>query len=267
MKEFENTVPYNSCKAAAFYSVNEGRYLYSRNINNSITLGSVTKLLTADLALKFLSPEKIITVGTERELLPPHPSLCIIYQGHRLSMSDLLKGLLLRSGCDAAYTIAAAAARAAFPSESLSSSQAIARFVEMMNEHASSLGMTSSRFANPDGYDSPEYYTTVADTVKLLTKVVSVPLITATASISECDVIFDSGETITWNNTNLLLDKESTYYCPDAFGLKTGSTDNAGFCLAAAFKRNKKTYLSVVGGCEKKADSYRLTLKLLSELT
>jgi len=174
----------------------------------------------------------------------------------------------MASGNDAAYTVAVATARAVNPNDVyMTDAQAVAYFAELMNKYANSLGMKNSHFVNPEGWDDTNQYTTVSDLLKLADHAFSVPEIRTITGTYQKYVVFASGENITWTNSNALLDPNGTYYCSDAVGMKTGTTANAGNCLIAAFKRNEKTYISAVVGCNSNADRYELTLKMLSNYT
>lgn len=246
--------------ASAFYCVDDKTLMSAVNINKAIAPASITKLLTASVALYYISPDEVFTVGTEQELVQPGSSISFIAEGHMLTLYDLVTAMLLPSGNDAAYTVAVSAARAVYPDREMSDQEAADRFCEMMNDFAAGLGMTRSHFANPDGWDNEEHYTTVSDLIKLAEYALSVPEICEIASISEKYVVFESGENITWRNSNKLINPNSEYYCADAVGLKTGTTPNAGYSLAAAFEKSGKRYISVVSGCETDDERYETAL-------
>ncbi len=261
------TIESPACKAAAFACLDDKEIIYSNHIHEHISPASLTKLLTASVALHYLSPETIITVGSEQKLVKAGSSLCLIRAGHKLKLYDLLTGMLMASGNDAAYTVAVSVARAVKTDTEMNDAQAVAYFAELMNDYASSLGMENSHFVNPDGWDDAEQYTTVSDLLNLADYAFSVPEIRTITSTYQKYVVFASGENITWTSSNALLNPDGAYYCPDAVGMKTGTTKNAGNCLIAAFTRNEKTYLSIVVGCPSNAERYTLTLKLLSAFT
>ncbi len=256
------TSPY--CKSSALYCVDDSRLIYRDRIDDFVAPASLTKLLTASVALHYLSPDTVITVGSEQSLVKPYSSLCLIQQGHRLKLYDLLTGMLMASGNDAAYTVAVSTARAVYPNIFMTDSEAVQYFCGLMNDFAKNIGMQNSNFVNPDGWDDNNQYTTVSDLLILAEYAVSVPEIREITGTYQKYVVFDSGENITWTNSNNMLNPNSPYYYPDAVGLKTGTTDNAGNCLIGAFTRNDKLYISVVTGCNTTADRYNLTLKLLN---
>lgn len=253
-----------SCKAAAFACVEDREYLYYDRINERVAPASLTKLLTASVALHYLEPDTVITVGPEQNLVKSGSSLCLISRGQRLKLYDLLTGMLIASGNDAAYTVAAATARAVSGVTSMNDMQAVAYFAELMNKYAATIGMTDSHFVNPEGWDNDGQYTTVSDLIILADHAFNVPEIRSITGTYQKKVYFVSGENITWTNTNALLASGGAYYCSDAVGMKTGTTANAGNCLIAVFKRNGKTYISVVVGCPQGSDRYEHTLKMLS---
>ena len=255
-----------ACTAAAFACVDDAELLYGDNINEHIAPASLTKLLTASVALHYLSPDTVVTVGSEQNLVKSGSSLCLIRPGHKLKLYDLLTGMLMASGNDAAYTVAVTTARAVKPDTAMTDAQAVAYFSELMNSYASSIGMKNSHFTTPEGWDDASQYTTVSDLLILANHAFSIPEIKTITGTYQKKVYFVSGENITWTNTNALLNPSSTYYCSDAVGIKTGTTANAGNCLIAAFERNGKTYLSAVVGCGTGNDRYELTLKMLSQL-
>lgn len=264
---YPEPIPSPSCKSSALYCVDDSRLIYKDRIDNYIAPASLTKLLTASVALYYLSPDTVVTVGSEQSLVKPYSSLCLIQQGHRLKLYDLLTGMLMASGNDAAYTVAVATARTVYPDIYMTDSEAVKYFSGLMNDFAKNIGMQNSNFVNPEGWDDDNQYTTVSDLLILAEYAVSVPEIREITGTYQKYVVFDSGENITWTNSNNMLNPNSPYYCPNAVGLKTGTTANAGNCLIGVFDKNDKMYISVVIGCNTNADRYNLTLKLLDNYT
>ncbi len=250
------------CRSAALFCADTQTMLYADKIHEKTAPASITKLLTASTALHYLSPETVVTVGSELSLVHPNSSLCLIQQGHKLKLFDLLTGMLLPSGNDAAYTVAVTTARTVSRNTAMSDAEAVQYFCGLMNDFAKNIGMKNSHFASPEGWDSPDTYTTAADLVKLAEYAFSVPEIREITGTYQKKVYFVSGENITWTNTNNLINPNSVYYCSDAVGMKTGSTEDAGNCLIAAFVNNGKTYFSVVVGCANNTDRYELTRKI-----
>ena len=174
--------------------------------------------------------------------------------------------MLLSSGCDAAYTIAAAAARAAFPAMAMQAREAVDCFVSLMNDYARSvIGMKNSRFQNPDGWDDNRQYADTDDLIKLGVHAIGIPEIKAVTRLPEKVSDIVSGEHLVWLTTNRLLVEDSPYYCPEAVGLKTGYTDLAGTHFLGAFECSGKTYISFVSCADINQDKFALTLQILQD--
>ncbi len=261
-KSSQPTLPHHS--AAAVYCAQDNEYIYKSNINTRISIASTTKLLTASLAVRYLSEDKVITVGNEIWFTKPDSTVAGLQIGQKLTTEQLLYGLLLPSGNDAAYTVAVNVARAANPQKTLTDSQAVSTFVSMMNSFALQLGMTSSRFANPEGWDNAMHYSTLSDLMILTSHALSQPLISKIVSTHSKSVQLVSGGYMTWTNTNQLIDPSSANYVPQAIGVKTGTTENAGCCLIAAVKHGTKTYYCAAMGCSTTDDRYTVVRRLLS---
>ncbi len=253
------------CKANALYCIEDGELLYGENSDVTIAPASLTKLLTASVALKFLDPEEVCSVGSELALVQPDSSLCLITEGEQLTLYDLIAGLLLPSGNDAAYSIAVNTARK-ISSSQLTDEQAVKYFVDLMNDLAREIGMKNTHFANPEGWDNDNHYTTAADLARLGSYALSVPVIRELVSTTKYNTQFVSGEFIEWRNGNKLIHPESDYYCEYAIGMKTGMTDNAGCALIAAFAYNNKTYITSVVGCMEDDERYQTTLSLFGKV-
>ena len=253
-------------KAHAFYFAEDGVMLASENSNVRVAPASLTKLLTACTALNYIEPDTVFTVGSERELVPAHSSLCLILEGHSLKLRDLLAGMLMASGNDAAYTVAVNTVRE-ITGLFVSDAECVKYFTDMMNKLAQTIGMCDSNFTTPDGSDSPDQYTTLSDLIKLSEYAMTFSVLREIMAEHEKYVVFETGENITWTNSNKLLDPDSRYYSENAVGIKTGTTEKAGNCLIAAFRKNEKTYISIVAGCFTDNERYRLTLKLYYENT
>ncbi len=251
-------------KSGCFYCVETDELLFEHNINKRIAPASLAKILTALVAYHFAGPEAHLTVGTELSLLKPHSSLSLISKGQTLTLQDLTYGLLLASGNDAAYTIAAGVARSLNARKSLSDSEAVAFFVKQMNSFSELIGMKNSHFTSPDGWDDEKQYTTVSDLLTLTKCVVYSEALREIVSAKEKYTVFVTGENITWKNSNQLLNPDSKHYNPYAVGMKTGTTKKAGNCLIALFEKDSKTYICIVTGCKTNDSRYEAANKLFS---
>lgn len=249
-------------KAYGIYCVESGELSAGENTDVHIAPASLTKLLTACTALYYIDPDEILTVSSEQDMVPEHSSLCLILEGHCLKLRDLIAGMLMVSGNDAAYTVAVSTVRM-LAADPIGDRECVERFCDLMNAFADNIGMKDSHFATPDGSDTENQYTTVSDLIKLAEYALTVPVIREIVSEHQKYVVFESGENITWTNSNKLLDPDSPFYSEYAVGMKTGSTAKAGNCLIAAFEKEGKTYITAVAGCISDSGRYKVTLSLL----
>lgn len=242
----ETSPVYAACEAVAaemdashifVYNYTEDTLLYSRTLpGGKVYPASVTKLFSAYVALGILDPEEIITVGTEPELVESGSSIAFLGEGQQLTVTMLVEGMLLPSGNDAAMVLSAAAGRRIAGDDTLSDRDAVDAFVTEMNRQAKELDFEKSHFANPDGYHAGCHYTSVPDLVRISRLALENPTISTVMGMYEVDELFVSGQSIKWTNTNLLLQPEESFYHPDAIGMKTGYTSQAGNCLVSAFR-------------------------------
>lgn len=265
------TVPHNdnelieglpTCSACAVYSVDYDTMLYECYIDKQIAPASLTKLLTSCTALQYADSDDVFTVGSEQWLVPENSSLALLTEGQELTLHDLMCGMLLASGNDAAYTTAVGVARQYKDAPYLSDDEAVSVFCGFMNDYAASIGMTGSSFVSPDGWDNDSQYSTVHDLIKLAAHVLTVPELREIVGTYCYSTNFVTGDAAEWTNSNKLLDSDGLYFCPTAIGMKTGSTANAGSNLISAFEENGKTYIIVVAGCTSDDERYELTLGL-----
>ena len=232
-----------------------------------LPMASLTKLFTCYVALQYLEPETVVTAGNEVELIHPESSTAYIRPGHKLTVDMLVQGVLLPSGNDAAYVLAAAAGRAAENDPNMDYKAAAEAFVAKMNAQALAVGMKNTHFANPDGMDEKNHYTCLADLVIMGKVALQNATIARHAATAQADVTYASGQTNTWINSNLLLQKNSGYYEEKATGLKTGTTNGAGNCLLSSFQTEDGYLLIGVLGCPEDADRYQDTLRLYTYST
>lgn len=227
---------------------------------------SITKLFTAWVALRFLPGDQTVTVGWELGMLEPGSSSAFLALDSRLTVEDLLKGMLLPSGNDAALVLAAAVGRVLAGDKNTTAREAVALFVEEMNRAAEAVGMKDTHFANPHGYHAEDHYSCPEDLGLMAALALEEPLIRQTVALSEATVTAKTGQIHTWSNTNRLMRPESGIYCPEALGLKTGYTDAARYCLLAAFGEERPLVVGVFGSGDSESryetalELYRLSL-------
>ena len=271
-KEPETTVPPGNWEAAEemdgshifVYDCTEAAMLFcSGDSRDSLYPASITKLFSAWVALQYLQPEQKIQAGRELGLLQPGSSTAYIAYGSVLTAQMLVEGMLLPSGNDAAYVLAAAAGRVLLQDEKAGAARAVEAFVEEMNRQAEDLGLTGTHFENPDGYHSDGHYSCPRDLAVMGVLALENEIIARYARCRSDSVRFASGETCTWSNTNRLLNPESDYYCPAAIGLKTGHTKQGGYCLLAAFETAEEPVIVGIFGAESKLSRYADAVTLM----
>ena len=249
------------------YDCSAEKMLYcSTDRRESLYPASITKLFSAWVALQYLHPEEELQAGRELGLLQPGSSTAYIAYGSVLTVQMLVEGMLLPSGNDAAYVLAAGAGRVISGEEELSAARAVECFVEEMNRQAELLDLRGTHFENPDGYHSDGHYTNFNDLVEIAKLSLKNEKLMEFARLPKATVLPVLGEKKEWINTNLLVNPETDYYCPYAIGLKTGQTQAAGSCLLSAFDIEGHQYIIGVFGSPKFNDKLDDTLQLFNEI-
>ena len=246
-------------KGAILMGLENGEILFSKDANKKLYPASTTKILTALIALENGDLNEIVTVGNEAYLCPYDSSKAGLDIGEEISLENLLYGLMLPSGNDAAYTIAVHIGRRVKGNPSLPIEDALNIFIDMMNKRSRELGATNSHFVTPDGYHDDEHYTTAYDMALIASeamkydvfrKIVSTRMFTIPdwSSLHDPDV---ENETRYWRNSNALIHPNDRFYYEDATGIKTGYTSKAMHCLVTSASRDGMDLLTVVLGSSK----------------
>ena len=214
------SIPLSSL-SAVLYEPDSGRVLYAKDPDTKRPMASTTKLMTALVAADCLSMEATVTVPQTAVLV--EGSSMGLRGGDTLTVRDLLIGMLLSSGNDAANATA------------LLSAGSLPLFAARMNAKAASLGMTRSLFVTPSGLDEGGHSSTARDMALLGAAVLKSPELAAICAQKQAAVTI-SGNRVTLTNHNRLL----SLYEP-AIGLKTGFTKLSGRCLVSAAQRDDVT--------------------------
>jgi D-alanyl-D-alanine carboxypeptidase (penicillin-binding protein 5/6) len=218
----------SSSSAALFVDVASGEILFEKNKDKRLPMASTTKLMTALVAVSETEPSDLVTVPAYKTL--PLDTTMGVSTGDKLRVSELLHGLLIESGADAALAL----------SNHIGGTEE--RFVAMMNERAAKLGLTDTQFTNSIGHDENGHYSTATDLVKLSRIVLSNPLIAEIVAKPTYTATSESGKKYYLSNTNILLGGNTFV------GVKTGTTYAAGQCLISLYKEGEKEIIGVVLG-------------------
>ncbi|HEY8082046.1 MAG TPA: D-alanyl-D-alanine carboxypeptidase family protein [Solirubrobacterales bacterium] len=238
------TKPRLDARAWALIDASNGDVLASNAASHRLPIASTTKMMTAYVALQELPLGKRVRAASYSPIYGE--SLLGLIPGQWISVRDLLYGLILRSGNDAAYDLAIASA----------GSQA--RFVRLMNMRAAALGLSGTHYANPIGLDEPGNYSTAFDLTALGRRLLGIPTF-AKISASRSATLRSLRPRRRIITRNDLLLRE-----PWANGIKTGHTFDAGYVLVGAGKRKGVQLISAVVGVPTEAERDLETVRLLN---
>ena len=224
----------------------EGKLLFSRDADKEMKIASLTKLMTAILALENLNESDTITVSSRAATVGG--SSANLQAGDTLSFSDAMLGLMVPSGNDAAVAIAEAVGKKL--ANTTDESSAYDAFVARMNEKAAELGCSHTKFTNPHGLDSDEHASDAHSTANDVMTMVGVAMKNETFASSVKNEQVKISDTRDSSKTELTLDStdELLGVFDGACGIKTGTTDDAGYCFAGACSRDGDMVYSVVLG-------------------
>lgn len=217
--------------------------LYGKNEKNKVKMASTTKIMTAIVVLENSSLDKTIEVS--KKAAGTGGSRLGLKTGDKITIRDLLYGLLLCSGNDAAVCLA----------ESVSGS--VPEFANLMNAKAEELGLSNTHFESPHGLDSDEHYTTAYELALLSDYALKNPTFLNMVGTKNYTVTIN-GYPKTLSNTNELLGNLNGVY-----GIKTGFTNGANRCLVTACKRGKMDIICVVLGADTKNFRTKDSIKLI----
>jgi len=229
---FADDVPTGlSAHAYCLVEIDSGALIASKNADERRAMASTTKIMTALLAAESGRLDEIVTV-TESDVRVEGSSLGL-REGDKLTLLDLIRGMMAVSGNDAAHTVA----------RFLSGSDEA--FAEKMNARAFLIGMENTHFANPHGLPDDTHYSTAADMARLAVEALKNPVFAEIVSAKKVTVTYLASslgyEERTLKNSNQLLTTVE-----GCIGVKTGYTSKAGRCLVSAVRRNGAGVVCVV---------------------
>lgn len=218
--------PVISARSTLILDVSTGNILFSKNPNLRFTPASATKIVTALVALNYYKSDEVLTV----ERTDVIGSKIYLLKGERITVENLLYGLLLNSGNDAAYTLAQN-----YPG-------GVVNFVAEMNNIVRKLKLTNTYFTEPAGLDDLGNYTTTLDLATLAQEALKNPVFAKIVATRE-RTVFDATGGISHELTNL---NRLLWDVPGVVGVKTGFTQTAGGVLVTLLKAEKRQLLFVV---------------------
>ena len=235
-----------AAKAYLLTDFNSGQLLVSQNANQRIEPASLTKVMTAYLTFaalkqKTIKPEQIVPVSARA--LKSDGSRMFIEPSKPVSVEELVKGMIVQSGNDASVALA----------EAIAGTEEA--FAQMMNREARRLGMKNTSFVNSTGLPHPQHHTTASDLSLLASAIIrDFPEYYSYYSLKEYRY-----NNITQSNRNRLL-----WLDPTVDGMKTGYTENAGYCIITSARRGARRLVSVVLGANSESVRAAESQKLLN---
>lgn len=238
-----DTKPTINSRRYAVYDRLSGRCIYGKDENKQTAMASTTKIMTSIVVVENCDLEDVVTVtakaaGTGGSRLGLHTD-------DKIKVLDLLYGLMLKSGNDAAVALA------------IHTSGSVEEFAKLMNQKAEELGLKDTNFVTPHGLDNSEHYTTAYELAKITDYALKNETIAKIVK-TKTATIYINGNSMQINNTNELLGNVEGVY-----GVKTGFTNNAGRCLVTSVKRGDMDVIIVVLGADTRKDRAKDTMKLI----
>ena len=239
-----------SAKSAILVDFNTGKVLYSKNENEPLAMASMTKVMSMLLIMEkiddgSLKYDDIVEISTESSSMGG--SQIFLNPGDKYKVIDLLKGVAMASANDAVVALA---------EKTYGSKE---HFIEAMNKKAESLGLKNTHFVNVHGLDEEGHYSSAYDMSVMARELLKHEKILDFTRVYEEYLTKPDGSQIWLVNTNKLV-----RFYDGVDGLKTGYTQNAGYCLTATGKKNNLRLISVVMGEESIEKRSSDTVKLLN---
>lgn len=231
---------------AVVYDRNSGTILWGKNENTQVPMASTTKIMTAIVMLEQIGIDRLNEeIVVDKEAANTIGSRLGLSTGDKITYNDLLYGLMLCSGNDAAVQIA------------ISTAGSVENFAELMNKKAEEMGMENTHFVTPHGLDRDNHYTTALELAKITDYALKNPKIAEVVATKQYTVTIN-GYTKTLSNTNELLG-----YLEGVNGVKTGYTSKAGRCLVTSANREGFEIIVVVLGADTKKIRTQDSIKLI----
>ncbi len=246
--------------AAVLFALDNNEVLYAKNVHEIRNPASLTKVMTALVALKYGSLNQQLTATNSVNITESRAQLCGLKAGDTMTMDQALRILLLYSANDVAMLIA----------EGVGGT--VDHFVEMMNEEAKSLGATNTNFSNPHGLTDPNHYTTAYDLYLIFNEAMKYETFSEIIQMNSYQTVYydKNGKEKEFDKSTTNLFIQGRYNAPanvTVIGGKTGTTNAAGHCLMLLVRDvGGSPYISIVMGVPSTDELYNAVIDLLDEI-
>ncbi len=252
-------VDMSQASSAALFCLDNNKTIYAKNVHEKLAPASLTKIMTALVALKYGSPEMMLTASANVKITESGAQLCGLKEGDQMTLTQALHVLLINSANDAAVMIA----------EGIGGS--VEGFCELMNKEALALGATNCNFVNPHGLTAENHYVTAYDMYLIFNEAVKYDLINEIIRMPSYTTVYHNREgneiELSVNNSNLYLQGQDIPESITVIGGKTGTTNAAGRCLILLSRDSAgKSYISVILRSESRETLYGGMTDLLEEI-
>lgn len=254
------TVDMSHANAAGLFNVSTGETIYAKNVHNRYHPASLTKVMTAIVAMKYGELDQVLTVSENAVSLPSGASTCKLVVGDKITLDQALHALLICSANDAAIVIA----------ENISGS--VEEFAQLMTNEAHMLGATNCTFENPHGLTQDGHMITAYDMYLIFNEACKYDIFTEIIQMRSytTQILDKSGNSRDMSVTTTNQYFTGEYRSPDKItiiGGKTGTTNAAGQCLTVLAKDiYGNSYIGIILGGSERSVLYSQMTKLLSEV-
>lgn len=250
-----------TASSAGLFDINNKNTIYAKNVHEKLYPASLTKIMTALVALKHGTSDMMLTATANVKILESGAQVCGIKEGDRMTLDQALHLLLINSANDAAIMIA----------EEIAGS--VEAFADMMNEEALALGATNTHFVNPHGLSDDNHYTTAYDMYLIMNEAVNYGLFNEIIHMDSYSTVYTdkngASKEISVKSTNYFI--QGTAEAPDGItvlGGKTGTTNAAGHCLILLSRdASGNPYISVIMRADSRDELYEQMTDLLGEIS
>lgn len=275
-------------KDAALYLIDDktGDVIASQRADEKMYPASLTKMMTALVALDYVGDklDEDIEVGEEVKLTPPESSVMGCQEGDVYSWRDLLYGMLLPSGGDAAIVLGTQVGRLAAGDSKLATDKALHLFIDLMNKKAQAMRLSQTHFANVHGFHDVNNYSCAQDLTVIAQAVLANEFLSEVVATQSHECVNKKDSNLTVYNTNWLIDStaaniegdelvgegesgvDNPYYKQDCIGIKTGYTEEARRCLAFAGTNEQMSCVGVILHIADKPTIYATTGAMLDSV-